>query len=559
MAGKDFKVQKKAKDQQRLSVFQPAFRWGGNNNNANSSSSSSSGSSSKVEAKKNDRPEVIRNDRLDRTKGGRGVDDQVRRNDNRLAIKEDPEDRMARDAKRMTTFQPIFGSLFSSKPSKGKSPEPSQLPQAQRPLANGPSSQQQTKNQAATAPRYGSANGAPGSGRAGRSGPGHQNGGLRIETQDNLGSNSRRDEAAANSSGRNGRGGLAPVPEGYSPRPRSPLQRNPAFTIPDDEARPLGISNAYGTGRREKDKANVLSNVPANSTALGSIGNVKNGQDRGLGSVPSSGRVKTRDDSPLRIPKTSGIDHGYTQGVDSQRDDRGTAKQLRLGETPVRRPVESALEPQMDSRSQQQSGSTAREDGKLAQQPKGRSQNVPQLIVTDASDSPFTGASGRPDRPSKGQQNIVSSTNASSFQPFNPVRETSGYVLPGSSSSPASNSAGRLPLRSPLDRIALSTPSNSTHIPRDVSPGDVPEESRRAASSKQVLPEAAASKPSLSVFPKQQPLTKYPTAGTELQASKPKSFDPLRPSVGRVENEKTSQVSKTVPHTPKETADQSTR
>lgn len=554
MAGKNYKVQKQAKEQQRLSVFQPAFRWGGNN-------ASSSGSSSKGEPKKNDRLEPNRNDKLVVKKNERA--DQPRRNDNRLAVKEDPDVKMARDAKRMTTFQPVFGSLFSSKSSKGKQPEPAQPTHAQRPLANGPPSQQQSRNQAFDSARHGAASSASGSSKGGRTGPGLQNGALRIDTQDTRGSNSRRNEAASSSSGRNGRGGLAPVPEDYSPRPRSPLQRNPAFAIPEDESRPLGISNAFGTGGRGKDKAKQVSNVSANSTSYSSSGNM---QDRNTSFAPVNSRGNGREESPFHKQKAIGVDTEYNpaakrerMGIGFQRDDLSAANQQRLGDSPKRRPAVSNLEPEMDLRRQQRSGGRARDDEKLSQQPVVRNQNVPQLVITDASGLSSSGASVRPDRPSKGQQGISASTSKTTpGQKLESVRESeelSGVERATGQPPSTFDGTGRPHSRSPLDHVPATLFSKANQDPREVSPGTSQKDPKGAALSKRVLPQEAVSKPNLSVFPREQPQAQQHVLTAGPETSKSQAFEPLRPALGQKEVEKSSRVSDTNIYEIKDTAD----
>lgn len=541
MAGKDYKVQKKAKEQQRLSVFQPAFRWGGNNNNA----SSSSGSSSKIEAKKSDRLEVSRNDKLDRRIQNERVN-PPRRNDNRLPIQEDPEAKMARDAKRMTTFQPMFSSLFSSKPSsKGKGPEPPQLSQAQRPLANGATSQHPSRNQVADPARQGAPNNASGSSKGGRSGSGYQN----------VGINSKRNEAAAGSSGRNGRGGLAPVPEVDSPRPRSPLQRNPAITIPDDDMMPLGISNPFGPGGRAKGKANGASNGLANSTAYTSTGNTKdprsNGRDRGINNVSSSMSFGSRDASPFLNEKRKDINteqNAETKrdliGAGLKRDDHGSASQSRLGATPVRKPVESKSELRMDPRAQPQMDGVRRGDGNLAQQPAERSRNLPQLIVTDTSNVPSRGASSRPDRPSKGQQNMYATpSRIVPDEGRNSARETPSLVRPDVVPSSRTDEVIGKSSKSPLDRIAKTLSSKPTQDTRDVALESSRDESRRGALPKQVFSQAESSKPGLGIFAKNSPTTRQPLVEVEPVKSKMKGLDALRPSLEREERSKRSQVS----------------
>ncbi|KAJ4414361.1 hypothetical protein N0V82_007969 [Gnomoniopsis sp. IMI 355080] len=545
MAGKDYKVQKKAKEQQRLSVFQPAFRWGGNNAN------SSTGSSSKVEAKKNDRSGANRTDRLDRRQNERV--DQPRRNDNRLAITEDPEARMARDAKRMTTFQPIFGSLFSSKPSKGKAPESSQLKQTQRPPANGPTSQYVNRNQAANPTRHDATNGVPSSSSATRYGPGYQGAGLRINTQETLGSNSRRNEATSNSSGRTGRGGLAPVPEGYSPRPRSPLQRNPAMSIPGDDLRPLGISNAFGPGARGKEKANAVGNTKANSADYLAGGNMRdprtNGQDRGLGIALSSDPATTRNVSKTDNQKRSGADMDIDPatkreriGIGFRRDDSDAANQSRLNENPIRKPVVSKSEPQADPRLQKQTGGRTLDDGKLAQPPVGRSQNVPQLIVTDTSEASSSKASSRPVGQSRGQQSISAiSSKIVPGQGADSVRETSGSVRADGQSPSTSKAAVGSNARSALDRFAQRISYKATEDTKNVSSGRLQNDSQQEASSKRAPPQESASKPSLNVFPKQS--IRQPLSGSESQTVMSKGVDPQRPILGREEGKTSSQVS----------------
>ncbi|KAJ4397710.1 hypothetical protein N0V93_001945 [Gnomoniopsis smithogilvyi] len=544
MAGKDYKVQKKAKEQQRLSVFQPAFRWGGNN------ASSSTGSSSKIEAKKNDRLGPNRNDRVERRQNERV--DQPRKNDNRLAITEDPETRMARDAKRMTTFQPIFGSLFSSKPSKGKGHEPSQHSQARRPPASGLTSQQ-SQNQITSSTRYDGGNGAPGSSRGGRSGPGYQAAGLRINTQETLSSSSRRNDATTNSSGRSGRGGLAPVPEGYSPRPRSPLQRNPAISLPEDDLRPLGISNAFGTGARGKEKANAIGKGPANSPDYVSSGVSRDprptGQDRGLGIAMPSAPATTRNVPSIDNQKRSGadvdIDPGTKRerlGIGFRRDDRGATDQLRASEAPIRKPVVSKSEPKEDPRSQKQTGGRALDDGKLAQPPIGRSQNVPQLIVTDTSDILSSKASGRSDRPTRGQQSIGATTsNNVPAQGPDSVREASGSRLAEGPPS-ATKGAVRPSPRSPLDRMAQSITSISAKDTQNVSQGRLQDDLQRNTSSSHSPAQSGAPKSSLSVFPKQKSQPQHPIPESELDNVKSKGLDPLYPATGREEARKPSQI-----------------
>lgn len=541
MAGKDYKVQKKAKEQQRLSVFQPAFRWGGNNNTA---TSNSSGSSSKIEAKKSDRLEVNRNDKLDRRRQNERVD-QPRRNDNRLAIQEDQEAKMARDAKRMTTFQPMFSSLFASKPSsKGKGPEPPQLSQAQRPLANGQTSQPPNRNQIVDPARYGAPNGAAGSSKGGRSGSGYQN----------VGINSKRNEAAAGSSGRNGRGGLAPVPEVDSPRPRSPLQRNPAITKPDDDMMPLGISNPFGPAGRAKGKANGVSNGLANGTAYASTGNTRdpgsNGQDRGINNVPSSLSFGSRDVSPFMNQKGKGINteqnaetkrDQLVTGV--KRDDHGSASQPRLGETPVRKPVESKLELRIESRAQQQMDGGRRGDGKLAQQPSERSMNLPQLIVTDTSNVTSSGALGRPDRPSKGQQSMNATTSRNTpDKGRTSARETFSIVRPDVLPSSRTDEVIGKSSKSPLDRIAKTLSSKPAQDTRDVALGSSQDESRRGALPRQVFSQAESSKPGLGIFAKNSPTTRQPLVEAEPVKSKSKDLGALRSSLEREEVRKPSQV-----------------
>lgn len=542
MAGKDYKVQKKAKEQQRLSVFQPAFRWGGNNNNA---ASSSSGSSSKIEPKKSDRLEVNRNDKLvDRRRQNERVD-QPRRNDNRLAIQEDQEAKMARDAKRMTTFQPMFSSLFSSKPSsKGKGPEPPQLSQAQRPLANGQTSQPPSRNQIADPARYGAPNGAAGSSKSGRSGSGYQN----------VGNNSKRNEAAAGSSGRNGRGGLAPVLEVDSPRPRSPLQRNPAISKPDDDMMPLGISNPFGPGGRAKGKANGASNGLANSTAYTSTGNTRdprsNGQDRGINNVPSSLSFGSRDVSPFLNQKGKDINTEKNAevkrdrlGTGFKRDDYGSASQPRLSEPPVRKPVESKSELRMDPRAQQQMDGVRRGDGKLAQQPAERSMNLPQLVVTDTSNVPSSGSSGRPDRPSKGQQGMNATTSRDvADEGRKSSRETPSLVRPDVLPSSRTDEVIGKSSKSPLDRIAKTLSSKPVQDTRDVALGRSQDEPRRGALPKQVFPQAESSEPGLGIFAKNSPTTSQPPVKGEPVKSKSKGLDALRPSPEREERSKSSQV-----------------
>lgn len=544
MAGKDYKVQKKAKEQQRLSVFQPAFRWGGNNNNA--TSSSSSGSGSKIEPKKSDRLEVNKNDKLvDRRRQNDRVD-QPRRNDNRLAIQEDQEAKMARDAKRMTTFQPMFSSLFSSKPSsKGKGPEPPQLSQAQRPLANGQTSQPPIRNQIADPARHGAPNGAAGSSRGGRSGSGYQN----------VAINSKRNEAATGSSGRNGRGGLAPVPEVDSPRPRSPLQRNPAITKPDDDMMPLGISNPFGPVGRAKGKTNGVSNGLANSTAYASTGNARdsksNGQDRGINNVPSSLSFGSRDVSTFLNQKGKGINTEQNVetkrdrlGTGSKQDDRGSSSQPRLGETPVRKPVESKSELSMDSRAHQQmDGVRMINDGKLAQQPAQRNMSLPQLVVTDTSNVPSSGALGRPDRPSKAQQSMSATTSRKvPNQGRNSSRETPRPVRPDVLPSSRTDEVIGKNSKSPLDRIAKTLASKPAQDTRDVALGSSQDEPRHGALPKEVFSRAESSKPGLGIFAKNSSATRQPLVEAEPVQSKLKGLGALRPSLEREEVGKPSQV-----------------
>lgn len=533
MAGKDYKVQKRAKEQQRLSVFQPAFRWGGNNAN-----SSGSPSSSKIEAQKGERV------------------DQLRRNDHRPAINDSPEAKMARDAKRMTTFQPIFGSLFSSKPSKGKSPEPPRPAHAHRaPLATGPSSQPPSRSHAADAAGHGAASGAggPGSSRGERSGPGYQSGGLRIEPRETLGRNARTNEVASNAPGRNGRGGLAPAQQSYSAGPPSPLQRNPAFTLSDEGSRPLGISNAFGVGGRAKDKTALVSNVPANyavsSASRQMSGGRSNGEDQSLRLAPSSGRAKTREDLSSKNPKSVGVDTERDPalrreiiGSSSQRDGIGATQHVRIDESEKRN----------RGASQQQSSGRPREDGKTAQHSAGRGMNVPHLIITDTSDGSSNTASGRPDRPSRGEQSI--GTTASKTMPgqkLDPSRrseEPFGVISPdsqpSSSSSSSSNDAKRTLPRSSHDPSAAGLSSKTTSDTRGVPPKGIQEDPRQAALPKQVVSQTAASKPSLSVFPKQQPQTRYAVIAAEPGTSKSKSKgpDPLLPNLGQDEVEKFSRV-----------------
>lgn len=546
MAGKDYKVQKKAKEQQRLSVFQPAFRWGGGNNSNNNTASSStgSGSSSKIEAKKNDRLEVNRNDKLDRRRQNERVD-QSRRNENKFPIQEDPEAKMARDAKRMTTFQPMFSSLFSSKPSsKGKGPEPAQRSQAQRPLANGQASHHPTRNQIADQARYGVPNAASGSSKGGRSGSGYQNGAI----------NSQRNVVAAGSSGRNGRGGLAPVPEGDSPRPRSPLQRNPAISIPDDDVMPLGISNPFGPGGRAKGKANGASNDLANSTANAPYGNTRdpkmNGQDRGANNMPPSTSFGSRDASPFLNQRGKGINtspNGETKsdrlGTGFQRDDHGRANQPRLVEAPARKLVESQPQLKMNSRSQQQMEGSRRGDGELAQQPAERSLNVPQLIVTDTSNLPSSGASGRPNRLPKSEQSMSATTSKNvSKEGRKPVRDVPGLVRPDVQPSSRTDEVIGKSSKSPLDRIAQTLSSKPAQNIRDVALGNLQDDSRRGVLPNQVPSQTETSKPGLGIFSKSSPTTRQPLTETEPVKGKSKGLDLMRPSLERKDVDKSSQV-----------------
>lgn len=560
MAGKDYKVQKKTKEEQRLSVFQPAFRWGGHN------ASSSTGSSSKIEAKKNDIPGVRRNDRLDRRQNERV--DQPRRNDNRLAITEDPEAKMARDAKRMTTFQPIFGSLFSSKPSKGKGPEQSQHIQGQRPLANGPTSQQSSRNQVNSAARPDAGYGASGGSRGGRSGPGYQGAGLRINTHETLGSNSRRNDATSNSSGRAGRGGLAPVPEGYSPRPRSPLQRNPPISTPADDVRPLGISNAFGAGARGKEKANVVGNVPANTTDFSSNGTRSdprsNGHDQGLGiamsSAPTTSRNVSQPENQMRSGSNVDIDPATKRermGIGFRRDDRGAAEQPRLSETPIRKPVMTKSESQADPRSRTQTVGRTLGDAKLEQPPVGRSQNVPQLVVTDTSDISSSKGSSRQDRPSRSQQNVdATSSKVVPGRGPDTVREASGSIRADGRTPPASNGTDQPSARSPLDLIAQSLSTKATETTQDVPSGRSRDVLQREMLSRDVPSQAGASKSSLSVFPKQWNQARQPISVPEPEAVNSKRLDILRSTKEREDVNKSSQVSNFAHHKSREIANQ---
>lgn len=452
---------------------------------------------------------------------------------------------MARDAKRMTTFQPMFSSLFSSKPSsKGKGPEPAQLSQAKRPLANGQASQHGGRNQTADSARYGAPDAASGSSKGGRSGSGYQNGAI----------SSQRNVVATGSSARYGRGGLAPVPEGDSPRPRSPLQRNPAITIPDDDVMPLGISNPFGPGGRAKGKTNAATNGSANSIGYASNGNTRdpklNGQGRGANNVPSSTSFGSRDASSFLSQKGKGIDidaNGETkrdrQGAGLQRDNQSQANQLRLGETPVRKPVESQSQSKIDSRAQQQMDGSRRGDGKLAQQSAERNLNVPQLIVTDTSNLPSSGTSHRPDRPPKSQQSTSATTSKNvTDEGRKAVRDIPGLVRPDVQPSSRTDEVIGKSSKSPLDRIAQTLTSKPALNTRDVALGNLQDDSRRGVLPKQVSSQTESSKPGLGIFSKSSSTTRQPLVEAEPVKAKSKGLDLMRPSLEREAMDRSSQV-----------------
>lgn len=378
MAGK-----KKAPKDQRLSVFQPAFKWG-----SSSGTSSSSSSNTKNEVKKKEKDDKIKalNSKIEPS-----IDDNIPPKA-RQAPDQKPEQKTSRAEKRMTTFQPAF-SLFTKSP-KAKGLQQSQFQPLQAPARtqasekprNGLPPQQPSRGEPL---QYAAANNASGVNRDVQAGPSQQEGALWNSTQGPRGSDPRKQNAVG--PGRNGPGDQTTVHE-FNNRP--PVQRNPASSVPERQP----ISKAFGAGGRSNGQAFSVGNVPANSAdSRLNKNNVPRGQDHSLSSEFTSKRGTPPNDRSLQAQGLNGVDTQYNQaatkrerhGLGFQRGDPATANPVLLANTPNRKLVASNVDAQADLNARQLSDANgAPESGRPMQRKGPQRQDIPPLPVTNTNDKP---------------------------------------------------------------------------------------------------------------------------------------------------------------------------